>query len=125
MTRAEALARLRAMTAADSAPTLTGEEIETLLAMNALADSSGVAPGGTDYVETWDLNRAAAEGWRWKAAKVAGEFDFQADGAQYNRSQKLDMCNKMVAQYQRRIISYAVVASPVAASSASYVEDDD
>lgn len=121
MLRALALARLGSMTAAATAPTLSDGELNTLLDMHQVADSAGVAPGATDYVPTYDFNRAAAEGWRWKAARVAGQFDFNADGATYNRSQKLDMCEKMIRQYQRRIVGYAIAASPIAAVE---VEDE-
>lgn len=96
--------RLKMLTAADSAPVLEADEIELLLQMHRLADANGVAPGGVGWLPGWDLNRAALEGWRWKAAKVAGAFDFSADGASYNRSQILAMCERMIAQYQRRII---------------------
>ena len=121
MLRALALARLGSMTAAATAPTLSDGELNTLLDMHQVADSAGFAPGATDYVPTYDFNRAAAEGWRWKAARVAGQFDFNADGATYNRSQKLDMCEKMIRQYQRRIVGYAIAASPIAAVE---VEDE-
>ena len=57
---------------------------------------------GTDYwVPTWDLNTAAAEGWRRKAAKVAGNFDFGADGQNFDRSQVLDNCERMARMYDR------------------------
>jgi hypothetical protein len=98
----QAWTRLKAMTAADSAPVLSPDEIELLLTMHRLADAAGVAPGAEGWVPTWDLNRAALEGWRWKAGKAAGSFDFQADGASYNRSQILEHCERMIAQYRRR-----------------------
>lgn len=104
MDQEQAWARLKMMTAAESAPVLAPDEIELLLEMHRVADANGVAPGVDGWIPGWDLNRAAVEGWRWKAAKVAGSFDFQADGASYNRSQMLAMCEKMILQYQRRVI---------------------
>ncbi len=74
-----------------------------LLDSSRVVDATGLAPTAAGYKLTWDLNRAAAEGWRWKAGKVAGAFDFNADGASFNRSQVLTQCEKMVVQYQRRI----------------------
>ena len=121
MLRALALARLGAMTAAATAPTLSDGELNTLLDMHQVADSAGVAPGATDYVPSYDFNRAAAEGWRWKMAQLTGKFDFTADGATYNRSQMVDMCEKMIRQYQRRIVSYARVVSSIASVE---VEDE-
>lgn len=67
--------------------------------------------GAALWVRTWDLNRGAAEGWRWKAAALAGKFDFSADGASYNRSQAVKQCQDMAAQYARKIVSSAIVRS--------------
>lgn len=123
MDKTTAWARLRAMTAADSAPTLAADELEALLAMSRLADSAGLAPSETDWVPTYDLNRAAAEGWRWKLGKLAGTaYDFTADGATFNRSQMVAHCKEMIAQYQRKLAGSAVVFAPIAA--AYPVEDD-
>jgi hypothetical protein len=124
MDKTTAWARLRAMTAADSAPTLAADELEALLALNQLADSAGRAPTETDYVPTWDLNRAAAEGWRWKAGKLAGSaYDFTADGSTFNRSQMVAQCERMAAQCARKIAGSAVVFAPIAA--AYPVEEED
>jgi hypothetical protein len=117
MDKTTAWARLRAMTAADSAPVLSADELEALLAMCRLADSAGLAPAETDWVPTYDLNRAAAEGWRWKAGKLAGSaYDFTADGATFNRSQMVAHCERMVTQYQRKLAGSAVVYAPLAAA---------
>ena len=48
-----------------------------------------------DWVDTYDLHAAAADIWDEKAAGVAEDFDFRADGGQYSRSQ-------VVEQYERR-----------------------
>jgi hypothetical protein len=109
------------MVAADTAPVLSSEEIDSLLDLSRLADTAGVAPGGSGWVETYDLNRAAAEGWRWKAGKAAASYDFSADGATFNRSQILAHCEKMAAQYQRRTVTTLEVTSPLAATA----EDED
>lgn len=76
------------------------------------ATVSGTAGGGTAlvfteagvpaWVPTWDLNHAAAEGWRWKAAKVATEFDFSTDGQSFKRDQQRAACLEMAAQYANK-----------------------
>jgi hypothetical protein len=40
-----------------------------------------------DWIPTYDLNAAAADIWEEKAANISDEFDFQADGGKYTRSQ--------------------------------------
>lgn len=123
MNEAAALVRLKAMTAATTEPTLSDGELETLLDMARLADSEGNAPADAEWTPTFDLNRAAAEGWRWKAAALATEFDFEADGAVFNRQQQIDNCLKMAAQYGRKIMGSIGVVSAMALEHPA--EDDD
>lgn len=59
--------------------------------------------GPDQWIESYDLNVAAAEGWRWKAAKVASEFDFVTDGNQFARSQKYAHCIAQAEHYARKI----------------------
>jgi len=58
---------------------------------------------GASWSPTYDLNAAAAEGWRWKAAKVAGEFDFNTDQQSFTRSDKHAQCLAMAAHYAKRV----------------------
>jgi hypothetical protein len=58
---------------------------------------------GASWSPTYDLNAAAAEGWRWKAAKVAGEFDFNTDQQTFNRTGKHVQCLAMAEHYQKRV----------------------
>lgn len=51
---------------------------------------------------TFDLNAAAAEGWRWKAGKVAHMIDFTADGATFKQDQLTAHCERMAKQFARR-----------------------
>lgn len=114
MTEEQALARLQRMVAYDSDPVLTAEEVEDLLALSAVADADGLAPTDTGWTPTWDLHRGAAEGWRWKAAKAASRFQFSADGASFNRQQVIEHCERMSAQYRRRIVSNVMLPGPMA-----------
>lgn len=51
---------------------------------------------------SFDLNGAAADGWRERAAKQAGNFDFGVDGAQFRRSQWFTHCMQMATHYARQ-----------------------
>jgi hypothetical protein len=66
---------------------------------------------GGSWAPTYDLNAAAAEGWRWKAAKVAGEFDFGTDQQTFDRTGKHDQCMAMALHYQKRVSGSIRVAS--------------
>lgn len=77
------------MVAKDNTPTLSDQDVDDLVAIAARPDG------------TYDLNRAAAEGWRWKAAKVAGYFNITIDGGGINRGDLLEHCTKMVELYTK------------------------
>lgn len=58
---------------------------------------------GGPWQGTYDLNAAAAEGWRWKAGKCAGRFGFTTDGQSFQRQQVHAHCLEQAAVYQRRV----------------------
>lgn len=60
----------------------------------------GVSTGA--WSPTYDLYAAAAEGWRWKAGKIADAFDFSTDQQSFERSQKVAHCMKMAEYYDAR-----------------------
>ncbi len=106
-----ARARIETMTSWETAPALTAIEVEDLLIVAARMDRYGVEPATTGWEATYDLNAAAAEGWRWKAAKVTGAFDFVSDGQRFDRSQQHAMCLQMSDHYRRRLLGNVRVRS--------------
>lgn len=82
-------------------------------------DQGGASPGvalvtdndvtwedaGTAWTGTYDLNAAAAEAWRIKAAKAAGRFDFQTDGQTFRRGQIVANCHRMERMFRRKVSS--------------------
>jgi hypothetical protein len=112
MERADALARLANMTAASSRPALStgvGGELEMLLDDAAMIDTYGQPPNAEDWAGAWDLNAAAAEGWRWKAGKVAGDYNFSADDASYSKADVLAHCLEMEATYRAKIVGTSTI----------------
>lgn len=101
MTEAEARARLQRMVAHDQVPELTAGEIDDLLAQCRRTDRAGYAFSHPLWTPTWDLDAAASEGWSWKAAKVAGAYNFAEDGQRFDRSQMHAQCLAMARQYAR------------------------
>lgn len=59
--------------------------------------------GATVYLLTWDLNSAAAEGWRWKAGKVTNRISVTAGGQVLAQDQFLAHCERMITQYTRKM----------------------
>lgn len=77
-------------------PTTSGDTVTDGTVTWAIADQE-------PWLPTWRLQRAAAEGWRWKAAKVAGSYDFSAEGSNFSRSQMHKACLEMAASYSRGV----------------------
>lgn len=94
-----ARARLERMVAADTSPTLTAGDIDALLALAARPDADGLLVTDEDWTPTYDLESAAAEGWRWKAAKVAADPDFSADGVSVSASKVAETCLAMADKF--------------------------
>lgn len=99
MDREVALTLLGEKVAATSRPVLSETALGALLDAYPVADATGRRPVDEGWVGTWDLNAAAAEGWRMKAGKVAGDFNFSADGASYSKADVLAHCLEMETKY--------------------------
>lgn len=57
---------------------------------------------GTEWAPTWNLDAAAAEGWRWKAAKCASRTAFSTDGQNFQVQQLHAHCLEQAARYSNR-----------------------
>lgn len=62
-------------------------------------DSDGNTPVDSGYSDTYDLYVAAAEAWRMKAGQFTEEFDFEAEGGTFSRSQKYTNALEQAARY--------------------------
>lgn len=100
MTPEQALARLRLHVQPTSEPTLSEQELSDLLAVHALADSEGNAPNTEGWVGTWDIRKAAYDGWLIKAGKVANDVTYRADDASYNQSEAYAHCLTMADRFK-------------------------
>ena len=109
MDATEARQRLERMVAWDTQPLpLASGAIDDLVEIAKTTDLNGGHPAFVDgtvnaaWVPTWDLRRAAAEGWRWKAAIAAGLHDYSADGTHYGASKLIQHCELMIKLFSRR-----------------------
>lgn len=102
MDRATAKTRLANMVAATSRPVLADIDLENLLNLHQRIDTAQRRPADVGWVPTWDLIAAASEGWGWKAGKVAGDFNFSADGASYTKADVMAHCVEREAHYAAR-----------------------
>jgi hypothetical protein len=107
--REVALGILTDRVAAASRPVLSDATLNRILDQWATPDTEGRPASDAAWVPSFDLNAAAAEGWRLKAGMVAGDFNFSADGASYSKADVLAHCLEMEAKYASR--SHGVLAT--------------
>jgi len=101
MTEAEAQTRLELMVLADEDPALDASHIDDLLNRARRPDVDALTYGDVGWTPTWDLDSAAAEGWRRKAGFAAARFNFAEDGQRFDRAQVYAHCLGMAEQYAR------------------------
>lgn len=90
------------MTAWDKEPALVEGDIDDLLTMFAKKDADGKSPTDVDWTPTYNLNSAAAEGWRWKAAKASELISVDLDGERMSSNQIFEHCERMAKTYSRK-----------------------
>lgn len=99
----EAEEKLRRMILADEDPALADNQVTDLLELAQRPDADGfTALDGAAWTPTWDLNYAAAEGWRRKAGIAAGRFNFTEDGQAFQRAQVYAHCVSQAEEYARK-----------------------
>jgi hypothetical protein len=102
MDASTALVRIQRTCDIATAPVVTDAEAEAILLECRLQDSSGNPPDSADWVGTYDMKLAEAKVWELKAARVAGSFDFSADGGSFKRSQMTEAFQELAAKARRR-----------------------
>ena len=102
---------LKRMTAATREPVLDDADIDALLALASIPDADGLYATDAGWTATYDLNYAAAEGWRWKAGEAASSYAFTMDGDSPERSFLMIRCEKMAKAYRDKIVTSIPVAS--------------
>ncbi len=102
------LIRVRRMVNETRSGTYTDPVLATLIAAYPVLDVAGEKPRlssgsvNTDWTATYDLASAASDIWTEKAANIAGEFDFNADGMDAKRSQAVEQYLKQAAMWRSR-----------------------
>lgn len=109
------IATVRRMIAEPTTTTYTDAIVTAAIESHPLFDENGEEPTYLDYstepptatanddwIPTYDLNAAAADLWEQKAASLAANFDFSADGGSYQRSQAYEMAMKQARHFRSR-----------------------
>ena len=81
----------------NTAPVLSADSLADCLLIAAVPDDDGTPPNGAGWIATYDFHRAAAEGWRRKAAAVAADYSATIEGRELNRAQMIENFLKMAS----------------------------
>ena len=104
------LEKLKKLTAWETDPALTEDEVEELLDAAALEDKDGLAPLSEEWTPTYDLNAAAAAGWLMKAGRASSTTETDPESF-YVTSKVFDNCCRMARIYRAKINSTISVAT--------------
>lgn len=113
---AEQIARVRRYTDEPAATSsYMDTDIQVYIERYPVIDGLGVPPfyydysttpptktARTDWIASYDLHAAAAEIWQEKAAALAPNYIFSADGASYNRSEAYDHAMQRSAYHESK-----------------------
>lgn len=121
------IARVRRMVNEPTTETYSDDDIADAIERYPLLDERGEEPytwdvstspptqdWNEDWIPTYDLNAAAADLWGEKAAVVAQDYTFSADGGNYSRSDVLRQYQERERFYRarRRINTVKAIMSP-------------
>jgi len=102
----QALRRMTGVTAEE----YLDSELASIIERYPLPDAKGIFPEEEGWTPRYDLNAAAADVWAEKAAGLAVEYDFSADGASFQRSQAYEQAMKQARYYRSRRAVHTVRA---------------
>jgi hypothetical protein len=105
------VARLRRMTAEPQQTPYTDAMLVEAIERYPVPDLDDFWPDEAGWLPSYDLAMAAAEIWSEKATLLATNFDFDADGANFSRSQQYDHFMKQARHWRalRQPGNYTVI----------------
>lgn len=110
-----AIRRLSRLVAADTYPELDNEALADALKLFAVSDGRR-APGTDGWLESYDMNGAAAECMRWKLATATADISFTADGATNTMDQLTQHLQARLNDFEARRTTGTITVTPYAAT---------
>lgn len=119
-----ALARTLLLSGASSRPAVAEADVATILQSHALADpTTGALPSAPDNAAAYDVNGAVADVYATKAAQVAGDYSFSADGASYNKGDVLANLLEQEAKFRAMSSGGGVGTTQIGGTNSPYTLD--
>lgn len=125
MTEAEAREEIEILTAWESEPALSVDQVDTLVRKARRADVAGRAPTDEDWEPTWNLAYAIALGWQLKAGIAAGYFDRATFTRQMKESGIHKQCLAMAKEWKKKAATSVPVYPRRAGAYVDYANNTD
>lgn len=109
-----AVRRLSRLVAANSYPELDNVALSDALKLFSVADMRNRPPSSSAWVESYDMNGAAAECIRWKLAAAAIDVSFTADGSTTTLDQLTQHLTARLADFEARRFTGTITVTPYA-----------
>jgi hypothetical protein len=94
------LDKLKLLTAWETEPSLTEDDLNAALGTSAVKDAAGLSPLEEEWTPTFDINAAAAAAWLIKAARAAATVDEPTAGVVTSRI--FENCRAMARIYSAK-----------------------
>jgi len=91
---------LKLLTAWETEPSLTEDDLNAALGTSAVKDAAGLSPLEEEWTPTFDINAAAAAAWLIKAARAAATVDEPTAGVVTSRI--FENCRAMARIYSAK-----------------------
>ena len=112
------------MVAATTDPVLTPSDIELLLKLNRTLDESGLAPTDADWEPTYDLDRAALMGWKWKMGRVSDLSTARTGDLTLEDANIVNNIEKMIDQYRRAVHGSVWIDTTAGSTGDTEIDED-
>src|SRR4030095_4881529 len=115
------VARLRRMTAEPNQTPYSDAMLVEAIQRYPVLDPADVYPDEACWIPSYDLALAAAEIWSEKATTMAANFDFEADGANFSKSQQYEQYMSQVRKWRSLRVPGNWTVEPVVAPAETIV----
>ena len=94
--------KLKLMSAWDTEPLVSEDDLENVLEARSIADQNGALPGSEEWIPTYDQGAAAADVWLIKAARAAALTEVDPPESGIVTSKVFDNCMRMARYYRSK-----------------------
>lgn len=101
---ADVVTRVSTLAAASARPALTDAEVKASIKAHPIPDRFGTSVDVDGWEPTWNVPLIVSELYGIKAAKVAGDFTFTADGSSFDKGAVVAQLLALEASWAAKVV---------------------